>query len=734
MTNSFLTGALEWAAQGYAVFPCINRPGNDLHKAPLTGRGGFHNATTDKAQIEAWWRTHPDALIGVPTGTSTGIAVLDLDKKNDKDGYAAVPGWEKLSPAIVRTGSGGAHLYFRADAPIRNSVGKNGVDVRGDGGYVIVPPSAGYTWLNGHDLSALPPFPAAFRPADYVAAPADELEAEDAAMVAAALQVIPNDDEDYDSWVRIGMAVWAATAGSEEGFDAWDKWSEKSGKYCATTTSKRWERFHNSPPTSIGAGTIFYLASEIDPDWRRHYDAEADAKVQELFRQGAADFCDEFGLESAAPVAEEPKAAPAEGQLPADDEPASLATEEPLADAAAPNPVSALGEWNAGDDDWTISPRKWLLGNVYCRTFVSSLLADGGVGKSALRILQALALATGRNLTDEKVFQRCRVLFVSLEDDRDELRRRALAAMLHHGISPEEVEGWLFLSAPEGKAGKLVTADPRTRRPKVSAMKAEVDQAIRAHNIDVLILDPLVKAHDVEENDNSAMDVVIQTLSTLAVEHNIAVDVLHHTSKGAADPGNADRGRGASAVKNGARLVYTLTQMSMDEAERFGIQEAERRSFVRVDSGKVNITPPLEKARWFKIVGVALGNGEALYPNGDSVQTMVPWTPPSTWDGISDDVLKRILDEIDNGVPPDEDKGVSLGSRYSDGPKATVRAAWRVVQRHSPGKTEKQCRQFIAELVKQKRLVAKDYRDPNDRRTVKGLYLATPEDAENEPM
>src|SRR4029078_2329968 len=79
-----------------------------------------------------------------------------------------------------------------------------------------------------------------------------------------------------------------------------------------------------------------------------------------------------------------------------------------------------LGEWDAGDDVDIPPPRGWLLGNIFCRGFMSSLLADGGGGKTALRYAQLLSLAIGRSLTGDHVFQRCRVLIVSLEDDRDE--------------------------------------------------------------------------------------------------------------------------------------------------------------------------------------------------------------------------------------------------------------------------------------------------------------------------
>jgi hypothetical protein len=108
------------------------------------------------------------------------------------------------------------------------------------------------------------------------------------------------------------------------------------------------------------------------------------------------------------------------------------------------------GIWDAGDDDYIIPPRSWLLGNIFCRKFLSSLIADGGVGKTALRIAQLLSLATGRSFTGEHVFLRCRVLIVGLEDGKDELRRRVHAVMLKHSIRPKDVKGWLFLGRVDG--------------------------------------------------------------------------------------------------------------------------------------------------------------------------------------------------------------------------------------------------------------------------------------------
>jgi AAA domain len=84
-------------------------------------------------------------------------------------------------------------------------------------------------------------------------------------------------------------------------------------------------------------------------------------------------------------------------------------------------------------------PRQWLLGIIFCRKFLSQLLADGGVGKTALRYAQYISLAIGRSPTGEHVFVHCRVLILSLEDDLDELHRRLWATMMHHKVDPSEV-------------------------------------------------------------------------------------------------------------------------------------------------------------------------------------------------------------------------------------------------------------------------------------------------------
>ena len=170
--------ALGYARRGWAVFPCRERDhvvvvrGAERTfkaKAPYT-RAGLKDATTDERQILAWWREHPDALIGLPAGAAW--FVLDFDPRTDqatgevwtlerlKAELEAQMGCALPRSLTAMTQSDGVHVYFRQPAgdPIRNRGNlPDHVDVRGLGGYVVAPPSvmgetgARYRWLDRGD-------------------------------------------------------------------------------------------------------------------------------------------------------------------------------------------------------------------------------------------------------------------------------------------------------------------------------------------------------------------------------------------------------------------------------------------------------------------------------------------------------------------------------------------------------------------------------------------------------
>ena len=135
--------AMLLAEGGVPVFPCA--PGG---KTPIT-RHGHLDATTDRRQVRAWWRLHPWANIGIPTGAASGLVVVDVDVHGPVDGMRSfvragdaglVKGWGLL----VSTPTGGQHAYFPAIPGLEQrswQAGSAGIDFRGDGGYIIAPPS-----------------------------------------------------------------------------------------------------------------------------------------------------------------------------------------------------------------------------------------------------------------------------------------------------------------------------------------------------------------------------------------------------------------------------------------------------------------------------------------------------------------------------------------------------------------------------------------------------------------
>ena len=375
---------------------------------------------------------------------------------------------------------------------------------------------------------------------------------------------------------------------------------------------------------------------------------------------------------------------------------------------------SELDEWDAGEQlisGEPIKPRQWLLARCFCRTFLSGLVAPGDAGKTTLRLTQAVELATGRELLGHHIYQRCRVLVISLEDDREELRRRLAAICKHHNINPVELKGWLFCR--DLKRVKLATRDRNGER-QAGPLESMLRRAIARTRCDLLILDPFVKLHALAENDNADMDYVCEQLIALAQDCNIAVDSPAHTHKGAITAGDADARRGASAQRDAGRLDYTFTVMSEEEAEKFGIHPDERKSFVRLDKAKANLTRAV-KAEWFKLVSVSLGNTTALYPDGDDMQAIERWKPPETWGDVSSEALNTILNEMEAEMP--------AGRRYSGKPQATDRAAWKVVQKYCPTKTEAQCREMIREWIKAGVLFEAKYHDPVSRKEEWGLFV-----------
>ena len=170
MESTMLDYALAYARAGLKIFPCC--PGL---KIPLSGTHGVHDASSDEALVRAWWGREPNANIAVACGAGSGVWVIDVDVDEER----GVNGYESLTgdlPAtwIVETPRGGRHYYFTAtqNPPRSKNSFRPGIDIRGDGYYVLAPPSIHpnggvYEWANGYGPNdvELAEFPEEYKPA-----------------------------------------------------------------------------------------------------------------------------------------------------------------------------------------------------------------------------------------------------------------------------------------------------------------------------------------------------------------------------------------------------------------------------------------------------------------------------------------------------------------------------------------------------------------------------------------
>jgi hypothetical protein len=297
-------------------------------------------------------------------------------------------------------------------------------------------------------------------------------------------------------------------------------------------------------------------------------------------------------------------------------------------------------------DPLSIPPRPWVYGRHMIRKQVSVTVAPGGVGKSSLTLVEALCLATGRQLLGEWVDQTpLRAWVYNLEDPRDEMDRRVIGAMMHHGIRPDDVGDRLFLDT--GRERALCTAieargEVTIVRPEMAALEA----AIKERGIDVLIVDPFVSSHRVSENSSGAIDLVAKEWAALADRCNSAIELVHHTRKTGGAEATTEDGRGSTALMGAARSGRVLNKMAEEMREQAGIKDDA--TYFGIDRDKANLAPAGAR-QWVRMASVDLGQG-------DHVGVAEAWQWPDAFAGVSVKDLLAIQNEIERrcntGRPP----------------------------------------------------------------------------------
>lgn len=316
----------------------------------------------------------------------------------------------------------------------------------------------------------------------------------------------------------------------------------------------------------------------------------------------------------------------------------------------------------------SIPKRRFVYGYAYMRGTVTVTAGEGGSGKSALHVVEALAIATGRDLLETgKPIERCRVWMIALEDDENEMHRRIGAAMMHFNIDRGELAGWLYLTTRSKAPDFLLAISDRNGTQISAASVSDMKAGIVGKGIGFVSMDPYVYAHLTNENDNSAQAAVMSAIVSIAQDTNVAFAIVHHAKKPSAnDRGGPSAGdiRGAGAIVNSARHGRLVNSMTSAEADKLGVDEQERLFYFRTSSVKANYSPPGDRAGdWYKMHGVKLPNG-AADEDGDGVGVVTRWKAPDPFKaaGVTVDILRRVQDEVE--------RALKLGNPYRASDKA----------------------------------------------------------------
>ena len=363
---------------------------------------------------------------------------------------------------------------------------------------------------------------------------------------------------------------------------------------------------------------------------------------------------------------------------------------------------------------------EWLYGRHLLRGEVSGTNATGGTGKSSLSIAEAVAMASGKPLLDLAVPALLRVVLINLEDTRTTMAKRIAAVMRHYGLTVNDLGDRLIVI---GKGEVQIKVARQLRSGDVEhntqAIRGLIE-LVRKHRADVLSIDSLIRTHRVNENDNSAMQEVIECYEIVATEAQCSVHLWHHNRKGGGEQATVASARGASAIGDAyrsARVLETMTGKEHAQLLEFQPDMAPPGFYFRAFNGKRSFAPPAETSDWFKLENLTLANG-------DDVGVVTTWAYPASLVTLTPEEADAVIAEIDRGLPD--------GRRFSNNNRTVgERRAWPIVEKHCPGKTEEQYRRVINGWVKQAVLYEEEYYDPTERKKRKGLFARTPKKTEN---
>lgn len=654
--------AAEYRRHGLQVVPA-KMPTEDANwKRPhLANWIEFQQAIASDAVFGSWYGDNGKEArrpnMGMIAGTcSDDIFVVDLDVHKKPQ---AAEWWRVLlemnhtrEPETWHqvTGGGGRQLFFRAPPGWRPPVNATpiGVDIRGQTGFAILPPSRHdsgreYDWAPGH------------APWDIDCAVAPE-------WLVDAIDELVEQHGGHQPQGQSGERTerTATPAFDRDAFGHIIDGREAKMRNVIWQHVVRWRMECPIPPSeteSVAAMLEAYRQYERDVGSR----LEGTDKGALLDREGRGPREFERKWRRAMGMWHHKVAAEGERWKIKDEQEALRATR----DAPIPEAVLAKPEEPATDGidrgiatpfEWVdpsfIPPRAWIYGRHYIRKFVSTTVAPGGVGKTALGVVEALAITSGKPLLGITPEEQTSVWLWNGEDPLEELQRRVMAAAVHYGMAPSDIAGRLFVDT--GRVTPIVIAEKTRDGATINVPVVEkVVHTIRANKIGLMIIDPFVACHRVTENDNSEIERVAKAWAQIADATNCAIELVHHVRKTNGNEVSVEDGRGATALLAAARSARALNRMTPDEAARAGIKEPGL--YFRTDNGKANLAPPSAVATWYHLASLDLDNdtpatSESPARPSDKVGVVTLWEWPDPTSDVTHSDMEMVRAAVREGM------------------------------------------------------------------------------------
>lgn len=551
MSKDLIASAIEWAENGIPVFPC----GAD--KAPLT-KHGFKDAVSDPSKVKALFEFYGEdaVMIGGAMGKRSGIIAVDVDLY--KDGAAEwydeqVENGTLTNTRIHKTKNGGLHLLYEADE-FPTTLLHPAVDLKGEGGYVILPGSPGYTVERAGLERASDALIKAAKEAKRHAnmAPSDQLEADILSAVA------------FHEPLTLLAARMAATGkGMAEIQGHLIRLMEASvASRAGHKRHHRWRKLMDSEeiPRAVASG---YRKFNRDGNLERVYEDTDDEALDALDRIALEVFPDLY-------IKNEPV--------------------EP--EYVAPNDDSWPYDGYEAHEDYDIADQEFHVYPIFAKTETVILYAEPKVGKTAIALALALNLSAGENWGEFQIPSWGPSLYFALEGTRA-VRLRVAAwkkYMREQGkVLPETLPTFVVEGSPA-----FYKEDTQKRHAEMIAHHSKMCEKIYGQPLKVIVLDTLTKAMS-GGDQNSAEDTaklfdIIQLLRAKGITATIVF--IHHKTKSVGTP------RGSSNIEAEADVLLDVSK----EGDLVSMKVARARS---IEDGQVY---------HFRLEGIDLGKNKQGLP------------------------------------------------------------------------------------------------------------------------